>query len=236
MRNEFLTTRWSVVLAAGDREAPESGRALADLCESYWYPLYAFARRKGRGPEEAGDLTQGFFAELLEKDFVRAADPERGRFRAFLLTAFKRYLIDEREKERAQKRGGGRRPLPLDFDDGEKRFSREPSHDLTPEREFERRWALLLLERVLDRLGHEMEKAGREEQYAELRPFLTAAADTPRYAEVAARLRTTEGAVKVSVHRIRRRYRDLLRREIAETVSSPEEVEDEIHHLLTALA
>ncbi|MHC4858888.1 MAG: RNA polymerase sigma factor [Planctomycetota bacterium] len=233
MGDDFHTTRWSVVLAAGSRETAESREALAALCETYWFPLYAYARRRTGSRDRAEDLTQGFFAELLEKGWVATADPGRGRFRAFLLTALKRHMGHAAERERALKRGGGRPPLRLDFEDGERRYSLEPVHDLTPDRVFERRWALTLLDRVLGRLGEEMEKGGRAEAFAALRTYLTG--EGPAHRETAKRLGMSEGAVKTAVHRLRRRYRELLRAEIAETVAEPAEVDDEIRHLLGAL-
>jgi RNA polymerase sigma-70 factor (ECF subfamily) len=235
LKHDFHTTCWTVVLAAGDRDAPEARRALATLCETYWYPIYAFARRKGHAPTEAEDLTQGFFGSLLEKDYVNAADPERGRFRAFLLTAFRRYVTRERDRARAQKRGGGNAPLSLDFAYGERRYAIEPSHELTPERAFDRRWALTLLETVVERLQKEMGDAGKQELFDGLKPHLLAPADGAAYAELAGRLDSTEGAVKTALHRLRTRYRDLLRAEIAETVAAPEEVDGEIGYLLQSL-
>jgi RNA polymerase sigma-70 factor (ECF subfamily) len=235
LTNDFHTTRWTVVLAAGDKEAPDAQHALATLCETYWYPIYAYARRKGHAAPEAEDLTQGFFSALLEKDYVNAADPERGRFRAFLLTAFQRYVSRERDRARAQKRGGGRAPLSLDFAYGERRYTIEPSHELTPERAFDRRWAITLLETVVERLQREMADAGKSEVFDGLKPHLLAPADGAAYADLAERLDSTEGAVKTALHRLRSRYRDLLRDEIAETVSGPGEVDSEIGHLLQSL-
>lgn len=235
MTHDFHTTRWTVVLTAGHKGAPEARRALATLCETYWYPIYAFARRKGHAPVEAEDLTQGFFSALLEKDYVNAADPERGRFRAFMLTAFRRYVSRERDRARARKRGGGRAPLSLDFAYGERRYTIEPSHELTPERAFDRRWALTLLETVMERLQKEMADAGKLEVFDGLKPHLLAPADGAAYAELAERLDSTEGAVKTALHRLRVRYRDLLRSEIAETVATPDEVDGEIGHLLQSL-
>jgi RNA polymerase sigma-70 factor (ECF subfamily) len=234
MGDDFRTTRWSVVLAAGSRKAPEARRALSDLCETYWYPLYAYARRRTGSRDRAEDLTQGFFAELLAKGWVAGADPERGRFRAYLLTAFKRHMGRVRERDHAQKRGGGRAPLRLDFDDGERMYRLEPSHDLTPERVYDRRWALVLLERVLDRLGRGMEDEGKADRFAVLRTYLTG--EGPPLREAAERLGITEGAAKTAVHRLRSRYRDLLRAEIAETVGSAGDVDSEIRELLAALA
>ncbi|MEN8149235.1 MAG: sigma-70 family RNA polymerase sigma factor [Planctomycetota bacterium] len=227
MTDAFRTTRWSIVLGAGRA----SGTALTDLCEAYWYPLYAYARRRGHSAETAEDLTQGFFAELLEKNWVVAADREKGRFRAFLLTAFKRHIGHEREKARAKKRGGDRARLSLDFEDGERRYSFEPTHEATPERIFERRWALTLLGRVLDGLAAETDA----DLFAALRPHLTGEPAEETYREIALRLGMSEGGVKTAAHRLRARYRERLRGEIADTVSDPADVEDEIRALMEAL-
>jgi RNA polymerase sigma factor (sigma-70 family) len=234
-RGRFATTRWSLVLAAGQGDTPESARALTALYETYWYPLYAFARRLGRSPEDAQDLTQGFFTALLEKDYLRAADSERGRFRSFLLTAFKRFLSKERDHAQAQKRGGGRDPLPFDFNDGESRSHREPAHDATPEKIFQRRWALTLLDRVLTRLHQELIEAGKREQFDRLSPCLAGEKSSRSYAQLGAELGLSEGAVKVTVHRLRARYRELLREEIAQTVERPGDVDEELRQLFEAV-
>ena len=231
----FATTRWSLVLAAGRGDAPDADAALAALCEVYWYPLYAYVRRSGHPVDEARDLTQGFFARLLEKRYLRAADSERGRFRSFLLTAFKRFLAKERDRARSLKRGGGRRALSLDFEQGESRFLREPTTDVTAEMIYERRWALTLLDRVIDRLRDEFERAGKRDDFDRLKVFLTGEAAAPSYREVADATATTEGAVKVAVHRLRRRFRDAVMAEIAQTVTSPDDVEEELGHLFEAI-
>lgn len=231
----FETTRWSVVLAAGSAPEAERRAALESLCAASWPPLYAFARRDGAPPEAAADLVQGFFADLLGRDGIGAADPERGRFRTYLLAAFRHYRSRVREKERAAKRGGGAVPIRLDVEIGERGYLAEPADDRTPERIYARRWALGLLDRVLGRLAGEYDGA-RAALFAELRPRLTAGGDAPPLAAVAARLGMGVGAVKVALHRMRRRYRDLLRAAIAETVSSPEEVDDELGQLMEALA
>jgi RNA polymerase sigma-70 factor (ECF subfamily) len=231
----FATTRWSIVVAAGQRGTAESETALATLCESYWYPVYAFLRRRGLKPADAQDFTQGFFALLLEKDYVRAADRELGRFRTFLLTAVSRYLSKERERRRAKKRGGGQAVLSLDFDAGEVRYQLEPADEWTPERLYERRWALTVLDRVLEKLGQDYARDGRAELFSRLKIFLTGACHLPSYADLAAELALSEGAVKVAVHRLRRRYRELLKEEIAGTVAAPDDVADELNCLLAAL-
>jgi RNA polymerase sigma-70 factor (ECF subfamily) len=228
--SSFATTRWSVVVAAGGPTGPGARDALETLCATYWYPLYAYARRRGQSRPDAEDLVQGFFGALLERGSVAAADPQRGRFRAFLLTAFQRFAVNEHERGAAKKRGGGAKTLSIDFDDGESRFTNEPSHDLTPEREFERRFALALLARVVEGV-----KAERPDD-ADLLPYVGGAGDVRPYAEIAARRGTSEGAVKVAVHRLRTRYRERLRAEIRETVAEDADVDDEIRHLLDVVA
>jgi DNA-directed RNA polymerase specialized sigma24 family protein len=231
----FASTRWSLVLAAGRGDAPEAQSALAALCQTYWYPLYAYVRRSGHPADEARDLTQEFFARLLEKHYLRAADSERGRFRSFLLTALKRFLSKERHRARALKRGGGRSGLSLDFDQGESRFRFEPATDVTAEVLYERRWALAMLDQVMVRLRDEFERAGKPDDFERLKVFLTGEAAAPSYRDVAAATGTTEGAVKVAVHRLRRRFRDLVLAEIAQTVSTPEDADEELRHLFEAV-
>jgi RNA polymerase sigma factor (sigma-70 family) len=231
----FATTHWSVVLAAGQRASPDSEQALATLCQTYWYPLYAFVRRQGYSVEDARDLTQEFFATLLEKDYLRAADSQRGRFRSFLLAAFKHFLSHERERAYAQKRGGRRQSWPLDFQAGESQYHHEPTHDITPESIYERRWALTLLNQVLQRLQEEFVQAGKQPLFDRLKPFLTGDRSGGTYGEAADGLGMTEGAVKVAVHRLRQRYRELLRAEITQTVTAPEEVDDELRQLFAAV-
>jgi RNA polymerase sigma-70 factor (ECF subfamily) len=234
----FATTRWSMVLAAGADSTEDGRAALESLFRAYWDPLYTFARRSGADREEAQDLVQGFFAELYEKDRLRQADRGRGRFRTFLLAAFRHHWSHERERARAEKRGGGRTPLPLDFESGEDHYLREPADERTPERLFERRWALTVLDAALERLRDAHERAGRLDLFDALRPTIGAGGPDgdARWAEVGARLGMSEGAVKVAAHRLRRRYRELLREIIAETVADPSEVDDEIRHLMSALA
>jgi RNA polymerase sigma-70 factor (ECF subfamily) len=233
---DFATTRWSVVLAAGGGASPESEQALASLCEAYWYPLYAFVRRLGHQPDDAQDLTQAFFARVLEKGYLRAADPGRGRFRCFLLAALKHFLANERERARAHKRGGGRAVLPLDFQAGEQRYRLEPAHERTAGRLYERRWALTLLGQVLARLREEFARAGKAPLFDRLKAYLTGENASASYREVGAELGMSEGAVKVAVHRLRGRYRELLLGEIAQTVAAPEEVEEELLHLFEAIS
>ena len=224
-----------MVLAAGKDAASNADAALAALCQMYWYPLYAFVRRLGHQPADAQDLTQAFFARLLEKHYLRAADPERGRFRSFLLASCKHFLSKERDRAKAQKRGGGRKVLPLDFEAGERRYSLEPTHEATAEKVYERRWALTLLDQVFARLRNEFDRAGKRNEFDHLKVYLTGEATTLSYRDVAAELGMTEGAVKVAVHRLRRRYRELVREEIAHTVAGPDEVAEELRRLFAAL-
>jgi RNA polymerase sigma-70 factor (ECF subfamily) len=233
----FATTHWSLVLAAGKGASADAEAALASLCEAYWYPLYAYVRRQGHQPDDAQDLTQEFFARLLEKHYLQSADPERGRFRSFLLTAFKRFLSKERDRERTKWRGGGRKVLPLgfEFEAGERRYNLEPAHEVTAEKVYEQRWALTLLDRVFARLRDEFEQAGKQQQFDCLKIYLTGETDTPGYRDAAVQLGLTEGAVKVAVHRLRRRYRELVRDEIVQTVAGPQDVDEELRHLFAAL-
>ena len=231
----FPTTRWSRVILAGDPDAPLARESLAELCNAYWYPLYAYIRRRGYGPEQARDLTQDFFARVLEKGLLAEADPARGRFRSFLRTVCAHFLANRRDREQARKRGGGRAVLPIDAADAEGRYALELADGLTPERIFDRSWALTLLGRVLDQLGREYDEAGKAATFEALRGVLAGDPDAPSYAAVAARLGTTEGAARVAAHRLRRRYGELLRQEIAATLAEPAEVDDEIRDLFAAL-
>jgi RNA polymerase sigma factor (sigma-70 family) len=230
----FATTHWSLVLSARDRAEPGAAEALAELCQTYWYPLYAYIRRRGHDADEAQDLTQGFFARLLEKDFLGQVEREKGKFRAFLLAACNHFLANERHRARARKRGGGRRPLSLDTDP-EERYRLEPADVLTPETLFQRRWALTLLETVLARLRADFEGRGKGPLFSRLSGFLVAGAERRSYREVAHELGMTEGAVKVMIHRMREKYRDLLREEIARTVDAPGQIDEEVRELFAAL-
>lgn len=227
----FLTTHWSVVLNARAPDSKTAKAALESLCGVYWYPLYAFVRRLGHSPHDAEDLIQGFFAQCIAKDYLRAADQEKGRFRSFLLIALKRFLTNEWDRARTRKRGGDRQIISLDAED---RYAAEPAESLSPDKLFERRWALTLLDNVLTKLKAEQAAAGRLEIFTELQPVLTSRG-TP-YAELAKRLGLTESAVKVAVHRLRQRYRELLEQEIANTVSSPADIADERRYLLRVLS
>ena len=233
----FTPTHWSVVLAAASQRDSTSARdALEKLCRNYWVPIYAFVRRQGQSPHDAQDLTQEFFARLLEKNYLADADRAKGRFRSFLLASLKHFLANEWDKANAQKRGGGRVLISIDADAVETAFGAELAHELTADRIFERRWALALLDQVLRRLREEYQRDGKEKQFEQLKQTLTEASRSVPYAEIGARLSISEGAVKVAVHRLRQRYRELLRAEIADTVADPAEVEDEIRNLFAALA
>ncbi|MCC7013102.1 MAG: sigma-70 family RNA polymerase sigma factor [Planctomycetes bacterium] len=232
----FLTTRWSVVVEAGRVGSPTSRAALSELCEVYWYPLYAYVRRRGYSTEDASDLTQAFFARLLEKNVVGVADPARGRFRAFLLGSLKNFLANEWDKLHAQKRGGGSRPLSLDFEIADEKFRREPTTKLTPEMEYERNWALAVLERALARLQGEYSKRGKAALFERLRSALVSAEDSDSRLAMAKDLGMTEGAVKVALHRMRGAFRESLRTEIAETVGSDRDLDDELRALIEALS
>jgi RNA polymerase sigma-70 factor (ECF subfamily) len=232
----FLTTHWSVVIAAGRSNSPRARDALENLCSTYWYPLYAFVRRLGHGPHDAEDLVQAFFAQCLEKNYLGAADRAKGRFRSFLLIALKRFVANERDRARTQKRGGRTPPISLDALTAEQRYALEPAERLSADRLFERRWALTLLEKVLDRLREEQTGPGRGEAFELLKESLTSGGRNTPYRELATRLGTSEGAVKVAVHRLRQRYRELLEAEIADTVSSPEEIAEERRYLLSVLS
>jgi RNA polymerase sigma factor (sigma-70 family) len=229
----FPATRWTLVLAAGDPHRKEARSALVSLCEGYWYPLYAWLRRRGYPADRAQDLTQEFFVRVLEGRYLDRADPEKGRFRSFLLISLKFFAADEEDRNRAHKRGGGA-VLPLEFSSGEDRYQREPAHDETPERIFERRWALAVLDRVVERLRSEFVHHGRPEHFERLKVFLLGHSDAP-YATLAREMNTSEGALKVAIHRLRKRYRELLRQEIADTVAAPGEVESELRFLAAAL-
>jgi RNA polymerase sigma factor (sigma-70 family) len=230
----FATTHWSVVLHAGRSDTNRARDALENLCQVYWFPIYAYVRRRGRSPHDAQDLTQEFFARLLEQNWVAQADPERGRFRSFLLGALNHFLAKEWRKEHAQKRGGGIQIEHLDA--AEMRYGNEPVADTTPEQQFDRKWAVTLLDAVLQRLSVEFEHEDKAKVFELLKPCLVGAREAQPYATLSGALGMSEGALKVAVHRLRRRYRQLLREEVAQTVASPDEVEAEMRHLIGVLA
>ena len=227
----FSATRWSVVLAA----AGDAQDALATLCRAYWYPLYAFLRRQGLSTHDAEDVTQGFFAHLLERDALAKVDRAKGRFRTFLLASLKHFLAGERDRANAQKRGGGKPVISLDACEAEERYALEPRDELSPDKLFDRRWAIAVIEQALARLGAEYSDGEKGGLFSALKPLLTAPASARPYAEIGAEFGMNEGAVKVSVHRLRQRYGAALRAEIAETVGTEEEVDEELRHLLDVL-
>ena len=235
-RAGFVATRWTVVLTAAGRDPTRARDALAQLCQTYWYPLYACIRCKGYSPADAEDLTQAFFARVLEENFIATADKEKGRFRSFLLTRLNHFLADEWDRRKAQKRGGGRSLIPLEGGAAETRYQVEPVDARSPDKLFEHRWAVTLLERVLERLQQEYAADGKAALFDELKGCLVQARAAVPYAEVGARLGLSEGALRVAAHRVRQRYRDVLRAEIADTVSGPAEVEEELRHLFRVLA
>jgi RNA polymerase sigma factor (sigma-70 family) len=234
----FAATQWTLILTAARQEGASSraAEAMAELCRIYWYPLYAFIRRRGHDVPDAEDLTQEFFVRLLAKDHLAAVDPQKGKFRAFLLASLKHFLANEWDRSQAKKRGGGRVPIAWDALKAERRYALEPADHLTPEKLFERQWAIAVLERVLVRLQAESTVQNKDATVFEnLKPFLTAGRKAISYAETAAQLGMTEGAVKVAVHRMRRRYRQLLQEEISQTVATPEEIDEEIRYLWACL-
>lgn len=235
-RGAFATTRWATVNAAGQTSEAQAASALSELCEIYWPPLYGYLRKRGYPPDQAQDLTQGFFTRLLQTHSIRSADPARGRFRSFLLTALKRHVINEHDHSAAARRGGRHVHLSLDFNEAERSYALEPRSDDTPERLFDRKWAVIILERALQRLRAEYDALGRESQVEALLPYLTDAGELPSYRVVAAQLQMSEGAVKVAVHRLRRRYGAILRAEIAETVLGEDDVDAELRELLRAVS
>jgi len=234
--DSFRTTHWSVVLAAREPNAPQAAAALAGLCHTYWYPLYAFVRRKGHSPHDAQDLTQSFFARLLEKNYLAQADRERGRFRTYLLAALTHFLADEWDKARRLKRGGGREMISFDAASAEERYRLEPSDQIDAAKLYERRWVTTLFDKVLARLEEEFRDSGKGELFEGLKSSLLADGSASSYAQLGARLGLKEDAVKQAAHRMRRRYRELFREEIAQTVAGPGEVEDELKHLFAVLS
>jgi RNA polymerase sigma-70 factor (ECF subfamily) len=232
----FATTRWTVVLAAGQRHTPQSDHALEELCRVYWFPLYAYVRRRGYSREDAEDLTQAFFARFLEKNYLDRLSAERGRFRAFLLASLKHFLANEWDKSQRQKRGGAAAHLSLDWQSADTQFQIAAEPESSPDKAFDREWAVALLEKVIERLRAEQTAAGRAEQFEQLKVFLAAAKGTVPHAEVAKALCIDEGAVRVAAHRLRKRYRQLLRDEIAHTLADPAQVDEEMRSLFGAFA
>ena len=235
LRSTFATTHWSEVLEAGRGDSPEAAAALERLCGAYWYPLYAYVRRQGHAPHDAQDLLQDFFVRLLERNSFRLADRNRGRFRTFLLTSLQHFLINEWRKANRQKRGGGRRLLSLDAEGTETRFLAEPADERSPDKAFERAWAMVVLDRVLDQLQAEAAATGRGRVFDEVKAFLTGEDPESSYADVGRRLGLPESNLRVTVHRLRHRYRELLRKEISLTVEDPTIIDEEIRNLIAAL-
>lgn len=234
-KRHFATTHWSIVVAAGDARREDAQDALSQLCEAYWYPLYAYTRRRGYAAPDAQDLTQAFFARLLEKQSLRVADRERGKFRSFLLAALDHFLANEHDRTQSQKRGGDRAHLSLDLAAGESRVNLEPAHELTPERIYERQWALTVLELVVGRMEAEYQEAGNERQFELLKDVLGGGRERLPYVEVAAELDMSVENARQTAHRMRKRYRAFLREEVSRTVVDPSDVDEELADLFKAL-
>lgn len=234
-QHQFATTCWTQILAAGGNDSSVARASLEQLCGAYWYPLYAFARQSGQNPENAKDLTQGFFCRLLEKNYLAQADREKGRFRTFMLSAFKHFMAKEWRREQAIKRGGDREFISIDGDEAEHRYGADLREDLTPDRIFERKWAITILDRTLTALREEYHQSGREAVFEQLKEIITTGTPERPHAEIAATLGLKPGAVKVAAHRLRQRYRETLRKEIAQTVGSEDEIDEELNNLTLVL-
>jgi len=232
---EFATTHWSVVLSAGRDSSAHSSDALAKLCRTYWWPLSAFVRRQGHSPHDAQDLTQAFFARLFEKNYLRAVDPRKGKFRSFLLAALEHFLANEWRNAHAQKRGGEFTFVSTDAEAAEQQYLQVPASNLSPQQLFEQQWAMTLLDQTLTRLQEEFVAAGKGVLFGDLKIFLTGEKRAASYAELSAKLGMTEAALKMTVSRMRHRYGELLRTEIANTVASPGEIDEELRSLFAAL-
>jgi RNA polymerase sigma factor (sigma-70 family) len=234
---QFATTCWSAVLLSAQSQAPGSDNAREEFCQLYWYPLYAFIRRRGYNADDARDLTQGFFLSILDRKTLKRATPEKGKFRSFLLASLKNYLLNVYQHENAIKRGGQIDFVSVDFSDGEDRYSREPADALTPEKIFDANWALTLLAQAIERLKAEYSAQGKGNIFETLRPFLdlSGAAQAPSYEVVSERLKVSSAGVKTLIHRFRKRYSEILREAVAQTVTDPTEIDDEIHSLCEAL-
>ncbi len=231
----FATTHWSIVLAANDWSSPQAAAALDRLCSIYWYPIYAYVRRQGQSPEDAQDLTQEFFARFFARNSLAGVDRSRGRFRSYLLGALKHFLADEWDRKHCLKRGGQACHFSFDAAAGETRYELEPADEHSPDRLFERRWALALLEVVWGQLQQEYQVAGKERLFARLNAFLTGEAERDSYGPAAKELQMTEGAVRMAVHRLRQRYGELFRQAVADTVAKPEDIVEEMRHLVNVL-
>jgi RNA polymerase sigma-70 factor (ECF subfamily) len=232
----FQTTHWTQVVMAGRSDSTRAQAALTKLCQTYWYPLYVFVRRQGQSPEDAQDLVQGFFLRLLEKRFLADVDPAKGRFRSFLLIALRRFMANEWDRANRLKRGGGCEIISLDETTTEQRYQAEPADEMTPEKAYARQWAITLLEQVLQRLEAEFTAAGKQALFEELKACLSGDSVKSSYSEIGGRLGMSEAAVKVAVHRLRQRYRELLRLEIGNTVANKEAIDDEIRELFATVS
>jgi len=233
---EFPATHWSVVLAAAQEDSPQATEALETLCRTYWYPLYAFVRCRGHSPEDAQDLTQEFFAHFLQKGYFHLADRTRGRFRTFLVHTLEHFLINEWKRGQRLRRGGGRVCFSLDAAEAETRYLGEAAGNMTPERFYDQRWATTLLDQVMTGLRQEYAEAGRTAVFEVLAGFLWGKDESVSYAQIGERWGMTEGALRAAMHRLRRRYRERLRAEVAQTVAPPDTVEDELRYLLTVVS
>ncbi len=232
----FATTQWSLVVAAAKNDSVSGSKeALEQLCENYWYPLYAYVRRRGFSPDESSDLTQAFFAQFLEKNSIEHADPERGKFRTFLLTSLKNFISNQWRSEQALKRGGHLKKISLEISRGEEKYALEPVDETTAEKLFDRRWAMTLLSAAFDKLQSEYAQNGKQELFDQIKPYLVGNNDNVPYRQVAESAGITENAVKVSVHRLRKRCGLLLREEIAQTVNSEDEVDEELREMSATL-
>lgn len=235
-QNYFATTHWTVVMAAGASHTTGARAALDELCELYWYPLYAYVRRRGSSPEDAEDLTQEFFRTLLEKEYLKAADREKGRFRTFLLVALQRFLANDWDRARAQKRGGRLEHVSLDTSSAETQYQVEAASEISPERIYDRRWAFALLGRTMARLRAEFVASGKQDEFEQIKECLTADRGALDYGALAKRTRQSEGTLRVGIHRLRTRFREIFREEVAQTVATPTEIDAEMRHLMAALA
>jgi RNA polymerase sigma factor (sigma-70 family) len=233
---QFTTTHWSVVLAAADEASPDANQALAELCRGYWYPLYAYVRRKGYEVADAQDLTQEFFARFLEKNYLGSVDRRKGKFRSFLLASLEHFLAKEWTRAHRLKRGGGQTIIAWDGCDPEERYRLEPADGSTAERVYEKRWALTVLEQAMTALGNEYTAAGKQQLFEQLRSFISGDDEAVSYSDLAAKLQMSEGAVRVAVHRLRQRYGECVRAEIAKIVQRPEDIDEELGHLFAALS
>jgi RNA polymerase sigma factor (sigma-70 family) len=232
----FPTTRWSLILSSASDSRSQAESALGELCRAYWYPVYSFIRARSSSADQAQDLTQDFFVYLLKGTVFASADPAVGRFRSFLTTAVRNFLADQADRRNAIKRGGGVVTVPIDLTAAEERFARDLHHNDTPERIFDRQWALTLVSQACGQLQDALAREGKEPLFHHLRAFLPGGSDPPSYANLAAELKTTESSVKVTIHRLRRRYRDLLRANVSHTLADPKDVDEEIRFLLKSLS